>query len=55
MGRIKSELGGLLLDRGAAREAAPLVREGLRTLEADPLVRRRWLDEARARASRLRN
>ena len=52
--RAKSELGGCLLDRGAVEEAAPLVREGLRTLEGDPRLQPRWIEEARARAARLR-
>ena len=51
--RAKCELGGCLLERGAVDEAEPLLREGLRRLEADPRLQPRWIEEARARVARL--
>lgn len=51
--RAKSELGGCLLERGAVSEAEPLLREGLRRLEADPRLQPRWIEEARTRVARL--
>jgi tetratricopeptide (TPR) repeat protein len=54
VGRAKSELGGCLLARGAVVEAAPLLRDGLRTLQADPSLHgHRVIEEAKARAARL--
>ena len=53
VGRAKSELGGCLVDRGAAEEAAPLLRDGLRALRADPRVQPRFVEEARARLAHL--
>jgi hypothetical protein len=54
VGRALSQVGGSLLDRGAIEDAAPLLRDGLRILEADP---RSWgtsmLNAALARVARL--
>ena len=54
VGRAKSLLGAALAELGAAEEARTLVEDGYRTLAADPRIRKDLLEEARARAERVR-